>query len=113
MKLGKTVRLAVRFLDNVIDVSKYPLDAIDAMVHANRKVGLGVMGFADMLIRLGVPYDSEQGTALAEEVMKFIETESRQMSAELAAERGEFPTLKAASMMSRKGQGCEMRRSPP
>jgi ribonucleoside-diphosphate reductase alpha chain len=96
MKLGRTVRLAVRFLDDVIDVSKYPLDAIDAMVRANRKVGLGVMGFADMLIRLGVPYDSEQGTALAEEIMQFIETESRQTSAELAADRGEFANFEGS-----------------
>lgn len=91
MKLAKTVRNAVRFLDDVIDVSIYPLPEIDAMVRGNRKTGLGVMGFADMLIKLGVPYDSEQATNLGEEVMSFIQNEARQMSCELAAERGVFP----------------------
>jgi len=93
IKLGKTVRMAVRFLDDVIDASKYPLQQIEDMVHGNRKIGLGVMGFADMLIMLGTPYDSEQGVGLAGEIMKFIETEARQTSAELAAERGPFPNF--------------------
>ncbi len=96
MKLGKTVRLAVQFLDDVIDVSRYPLQEIDAMVRGNRKVGLGVMGFADMLIKLGVPYDSEQAISIGEEVMKYIENEAKQISAELAAERGAFPNFEGS-----------------
>ena len=96
MKLANTVRTSVRFLDDVIDISKYPLQQIDDMVHANRKIGLGVMGFADMLIMLGIPYDSEQGISIAEEVMKFIETEARQMSQELAAERSVFPNFEGS-----------------
>ncbi|MHB0998033.1 MAG: vitamin B12-dependent ribonucleotide reductase [Armatimonadota bacterium] len=93
VKLGKTVRLAVRFLDNVIDASRYPLQQIDDMVRGNRKIGLGVMGFADMLIDMGIPYNSEQGTDIGEEIMRFIDSEAKQMSAELAAERGTFPNF--------------------
>jgi ribonucleoside-diphosphate reductase alpha chain len=93
-KLKKTVRTSVRFLDNVIDMSKFPLDKIANMVRKNRKIGLGVMGFADMLIKLGVQYNSKEALETAEEVMKFIRDEGRKMSCEIAHERGVFPNFK-------------------
>ncbi|MEM2972368.1 MAG: vitamin B12-dependent ribonucleotide reductase [Candidatus Bathyarchaeia archaeon] len=92
-KLRETVRDAVHFLDNVIDVNKYPLKEIEAMTRANRKIGLGVMGFADMLIKLGVRYDSEEALTLAERLMKFIEDEAHKKSVEISEKRGSFPNF--------------------
>jgi ribonucleoside-diphosphate reductase alpha chain len=91
--LRAVVRLAVRFLDDCIQQSRYPLPQITEVVHGNRKIGLGVMGFADMLIRLGIAYNSPQALAAAAEVMGVIRTEADAASAELAAERGPFPNL--------------------
>ena len=88
--LRKTIWLAIRFLDNVIDVSKYPLTEIQQRVLGNRKVGLGVMGFADMLFQMGIAYNSEPALELAEEVMSFFQEESRAASRSLAEERGVF-----------------------
>ncbi len=93
-KLAETVRWGIRFLDDVIEVSRHPLPQIEQMTQANRKVGLGVMGFADMLIKLGVPYNTQESLGLARKLMKFIRKESLNASAGLARERGTFANFK-------------------
>lgn len=101
-KLRKVVRSAVHFLDNVIDVNRYPIPEIEKMTRLTRKIGLGVMGFAEMLLDLGIPYDTEEALAEAEEVMKFISEEGRKMSAELGGRRGSFPAF-PGSLWERRG----------
>ena len=93
-KLRETTELAVRFLDNVIDINNYPIPEIEAMAKGNRRIGLGVMGWAEMLVQLGIPYDSEEAIKKAEEVMKFINDAALEASEELAEERGVFPNFK-------------------
>ncbi len=92
-KLAETVGNAVHFLDNIVDANKYTLKEIEAITKGNRKIGLGVMGFADMLIKLGTPYNSEEAVQLAESLMKFIEEKAHKKSVEIGEERGSFPNF--------------------
>jgi ribonucleoside-diphosphate reductase alpha chain len=95
-KLRRTIHTAIRFLDNVIDVNPYPLKETDVITKANRKIGLGVMGFADLLILMGVPYDSDKAVEISEEIAKFTEEESGKASEHLGLERGSFPNFEGS-----------------
>ena len=92
-KLKGLTRMGVRFLDNVIDANKYPLPEIEIETKKNRKVGLGIMGFADLLIILGIRYDSNKALKIGNQIMKFINDEAMQMSIELGEEKGSFPNF--------------------
>jgi ribonucleoside-diphosphate reductase alpha chain len=107
-KLGETVRKSVHFLDNVIDMNSYPLKRIGDMTKSNRKIGLGVMGFADMLLMLGVRYDSDDADKLAGKIMKFVLDTAVKSSEELAASRGAFPNFEKSIFPA---QGLKPRRN--
>jgi ribonucleoside-diphosphate reductase alpha chain len=101
-KLRHTVHETVHFLDNVIEANKYPLPQTSKITHANRKIGLGIMGWADLLVQLKIPYDSEEALKLGEKLMKFIEEEGHKKSKELGETRGSFPNFKG-SLWEQKG----------
>ncbi len=92
----EVIRISTRFLDNIIDANNYPLQQIHEICTRNRKIGLGVMGFADALFKLYIPYDSEEGIAFGEKIMEFLQKEAHQMSEELSEERGTFPNWKGS-----------------
>jgi ribonucleoside-diphosphate reductase alpha chain len=92
-KLKNTVRIAVHFLDNVIDANRFPLPEIEKITKDNRKIGLGVMGFAELLIKLNIPYDSEKAIELGEKIMKFISENAKKKSEEIGMKRGSFPNF--------------------
>ncbi len=96
-RLKKVVGTTVHFLDNVVDMSRFPIEKIERMVKSNRKIGLGVMGWADMLLNLRIPYNSDDAIKLAEKVMGFIQDESHRMSQELAEKRGAFENFKGST----------------
>ncbi len=100
-KLRETTRLAVHFLDNVIDANVYPLKETETITKANRKIGVGVMGFADLLFLLKIPYDSKEALHLGQRLIKFIAKEAREKSVELGKERGSFPNFKNSTWAKR------------
>ncbi|MDH5641315.1 MAG: adenosylcobalamin-dependent ribonucleoside-diphosphate reductase [Nitrospira sp.] len=97
-RLAAVIPLAVRFLDNVIDRTRFPLSAVETQTKRTRKIGLGIMGFADLLIRLGIPYDTDAALQVADQLMGFIRTQAHDASRRLAQERGAFPAYKGSRL---------------
>ncbi len=102
-KLRLLVHLGVRFLDNVIDANKSPSPEIARITYANRKIGIGVMGFADALIKMGVPYNSKKALKIGEQIMKYIESEGHKASRQLGKDRGNFPEFESSIWKTKKG----------
>ncbi len=103
-KLRRVVQTATHFLDNVIDMNRFPLTQIEEMVEKNRKIGMGVMGFADLLIQLEIPYNSAEALKLAEKIMQFISNEAREASEALSEIRGAFPSFPQSTYNKKKGK---------
>ncbi len=101
-KLDSTIRDAIHFLDNVIDANQYPLEEIEKTTKLTRKIGLGVMGFADMLLQMGIPYDSEEGVAMGSQIMERINTVGHETSEKLAVQRGPFPLFEESIYKNKK-----------
>ena len=100
-KLQKLIQLGVRFLDNVIDANRYPSDHIRRATLSNRKIGIGVMGFADALIKMNIPYNSKKALQIGEKIMAFIKTEGHEASQKLGRERGNFPNFEESIWKNR------------
>jgi ribonucleoside-diphosphate reductase alpha chain len=100
-RLRYVVRLSFQFLDNVIDMNRYPIAQIKEQTMRNRRIGLGIMGFAKMLFKMGIRYDSELGYEVGEQLMKFINDEARKMSHELGRARGSFPNFKESPLSAK------------
>ena len=110
-KLTRVIRTAVHMLDNVIDMNSYPIPAIEEMSHKTRRIGLGLMGFADLLVQLGIPYDSEEALHTADQLMSTIRSKTHEASAELAAARGAFPAWEGS--IYHQAGGPALRNSAP
>jgi len=103
-RLAEVIEIGVRFLDNIIDINNYPIKEIAEMTRLTRNVGLGIMGFADILIKLGIPYNSEEAVQLAKKVMKFVQEKSHEVSEELGKEKGNFPGFEGSTWNTKHGK---------
>jgi len=110
-RFADTIKICIRFMDNVIDVNNYPLPEIEALAKGNRRIGFGVMGWAEMLVQLGIPYDSDEAIRMAERLMKFINDTTLQASEMIAEERGAFPNFKD-SIYDERGTYFRMKAKP-